>query len=679
MLDHKQDAEPELLELERADVCSSAAQDEDDDMASQQLNPDAKEFVPTSPQRSSPLSPISNGGSASILNSRPDLLDDDVLAQSPRKGIAPPMDDFVLPLDDDFSEISKRPAELVESPTGQLGRESANGFTSNEDLEHRPGSSNSQCSYQEMNLKEKMHGDEKQEFAAEIHDNGFNQSGPDVVNNQTEQIEDYPYSIREQDPMNMSFYKDENPFNMTVDLNAVRTLPDSEDEADNHQNEITVLEKQGTEVDEKNLLNTYVNNPVDEGLGAYENSGAHFVIQDTEFGMNKQNVEANEHIFKAEEDMYPVGNAINTPDLLEPLSAEIKQNENQIESDKPESELSENFKEHSSITQVVQEMASEVTSILNEITASDPNISKSPIPSNEDIIGERHDEQPQLHENEVVFEDVINKSNLSVSANEYNPFETNQLLHSDVGLDSLPESDGKPAQVEESAESDFCLRQTTPLPSEPFVVEAAQFAPLAAQSVSEPLIPEPQIVEPVSETPKPSDDNVEIIAAASIAAVTAVAAAAATVATKPPSATKPSKTSDVKKTDIKSKAATTAAKKPTTAPVKSTVKSTTGTTAAKTTSPTKTTATKTSTLSAAPRTRTVPVKSPIEKKTTTTTSVAKKPLTNGVASTTTVKKTTTVTKTLAGATRPASSATRTTTTTAKPATTTTARVPLSAR
>lgn len=636
LLDHKQDTEPELLELERADVHSSA---EDDDMASQ-LNPDAKEFIPTSPQRSSPLSPMSNGGSASILNSRPDLLDDDVLAQSPRKGAVQPMDE-ALPSEDDFSEISKRPAELVGSP---VGRESANGFNSNDDLEHRPESSNSQCSYQEMNLKEKMHGDEKQEFAAEIHDNGVNLLETEAVSEPVVEVNDFPYSFREQDPMNMSFYKDENPFNTSVDLNSVRALPDSEDEAENHQNEVTVVEKK----EERNLLDNYVSEPVDVDLSVLNNSGAHFIIQDTEFGMHQQNAEANDNMLKAEEDMYPG----NTPDLLETIKPEA--DNEQIESDKPESELSENVEKHSSITQVVQEMASEVTSILNEFTASDANIiSQSPVPSNEDI-GQRYDEQPQTHGIETGFDDVINSI----------PFETNQVVHSEAALDFLPESDAKSAGFQES----FTSEPVVPL------IEAEQYTTLAVEPV---VVPAVHVEEP-----KPSDNNVELLAAASVAATTAVAAAAATVA----STRKSPKPGDVKKTEVKKQAAP-ATKKPTTAAVKSTTKTTTGP-AAKAASPTKTIAAKATTLSAAPRPRTAPAKSPIDKKPATATSITKKPLTNGVASATTVKKTTTVTKTsTVGAARPAVSATKTSSITsatrntaaaAKPATTT-ARVPLSAR
>lgn len=161
----------------------------EEDMA-KQLNPNAVEFVPTSPSHS-PTNPdifIMNGdtGRKSFLPN----LNDDVIAQSPRKAV--PMDNIALPSENEFeTEFSQRPSELKNET-------------------HRSESSCSQASYQEMNLKEAMHGDEKQEYAPEeeisvnidiSHTLDTLQTGGDV--------------------MNTSFYNI-NP----NDLNAVQPLPD---------------------------------------------------------------------------------------------------------------------------------------------------------------------------------------------------------------------------------------------------------------------------------------------------------------------------------------------------------------------------------------------------------------------------------------------------------------------
>lgn len=202
--------------------------DDQDDKMETHLNPDAAEFVPTSPVLAASPSSFTN---APPPSNRFDLLDDDVVSQSPRKATAPVMDDISLPAENDFTEISQRPSELfVAAPIASNGNGNwtevadANGSL-------RPGSSSSQCSYQEMNMKEAMHGDEKQEFAAD---------STEAVNEDL--IETFDRVSREQNPMERSFYDDgtvgdagNNPFISAAEdeLNSVQMLPESDEELTN--------------------------------------------------------------------------------------------------------------------------------------------------------------------------------------------------------------------------------------------------------------------------------------------------------------------------------------------------------------------------------------------------------------------------------------------------------------
>lgn len=244
LLDEKQDTDNrDLFDLEHVERTSSVAAEHDSDLGTDQeleemdsqLNPDAKEFVPVSPQRTSVSSPFGNGGGAGI-HGRLDLMDDDIVSQSPRKGSGIVMDDdnIVLPAENEFkSEISQRPSELETNQTenGDL----LGGVCDALKDAQRPESVNSQCSYQEMNLKEAMHGDEKQELAAEVQDidNMFGGSGGgDCLVPTTNGDQQF---LNEQHPMNMSFYNDENnPFSSgEVDMNAVQPLPDDIDDDEN--------------------------------------------------------------------------------------------------------------------------------------------------------------------------------------------------------------------------------------------------------------------------------------------------------------------------------------------------------------------------------------------------------------------------------------------------------------
>lgn len=304
---------------------------------SSQLNPDAKEFVPTSPVHSNPTSPLNNrqnGGSGLAVHHAYLYDDDKVIAQSPRKGT--PMDNIAVPSENEFDlEISSRPAEL-EKQVDLIG-----------DFQQRPGSSCSQASYQEMNLKEAMHGDEKLEYAPETDQNGGDAvdrkenidpiiAATDELSegflNQTEQLGKV---IGESDPMNMSFYGDNNPF----DMNAVQKLPiDEFDEEENSDN-----------------------NRLDKPILLEGEQGERIIIEDASFGMSDNIQSPLDEISKPEEDMYS------------PLT------DNGIESDKPESELqlSTSTENQSNILQAVQDMAQEVTSLISSVT--NPSELDSPI------------------------------------------------------------------------------------------------------------------------------------------------------------------------------------------------------------------------------------------------------------------------------------------------------------
>lgn len=216
------------------------------DMASM-LNPDAKEFVPTSPSptNTTPVNPLDISDVTTTMATLHLNLEDEMVSQSPRKGTENTMVDVPVPEENDFlSDITQRPADLDSTVMSDI----------------RPGSSSSQCSYQEMNLKEAMHGDEKQEYAPDVL-NTPDQVGFEInsTNGDHEEfISILNKSMRNQDVMNASFYNDgtsdsNNPFK--VDLNAVHRLPTSDDENE-----------------EDNVENT-------TGTTTYS-------VEDTEFGMN---------------------------------------------------------------------------------------------------------------------------------------------------------------------------------------------------------------------------------------------------------------------------------------------------------------------------------------------------------------------------------------------------------
>lgn len=617
MHDEKQETEREQSDLEKSAenlsegnsiVKGHSDVNEDDDM-DMQLNPEAAEFVPTSPPASAPLSPFSNG-TAAIISSRPDLLEDDLLAQSPRKSVAPVMEDFALPSENDFSEISKRPSELL--PTSPTGLNNPNG-----EAEARPGSSSSQCSYQEMNLKEAMHGDEKQELAAEVSEASNLNAEPmeveiDLLQGNVNAADVLIRSLREQDPMHMSFYNDRNenglpqtnPFaEPEVDMNAVQTLPDSDDEAFNERDDFEIM----------------VSSPVIQNHGEQQ----------------------------------------PTPELIAEFGAGVPLSsltgqfcDESVEIPVAENDLI-NVNESSPITQVVQEMASEVTSILNEIDEHHHNA--------EQLLADHHSEFEMRDASNDGVADVINKSDLSAAASEFRP---SQLI---------AETTQSPVDAAEELVS--IVEQVSAIqPVEPFDVPVA---PVETQQHEEP--------------------KVDLLAAAGVATATAIAAAVVATAKSLPEAMEPKVTAATKKP------ATLAAKKPAGAPLKTTSKAAVSTTRTSASSPSKTLAAKVTTAAPKPPVRTV--KAPIEKKTNTV--AAKKPASaplkttlKPVVSTSRTSVTsplkTLASKVTAAAPKPSVQVTKTTTsrtttvassaapaktsTLSKPATTAaSARVPLSAR
>lgn len=292
-------------------------------MASQ-LNPDAKEFVPTtpSPTNTTPVNSIdpfgiAEGVTANMAALRLNLDVDDMVSQSPRKGAESPMIDVPVPEETDFlSDITQRPADLDSTVMP----------------DKRPGSSSSQCSYQEMNLKEAMHGDEKQEYAPDA------LSTPDQAafemnstnGDHEEFINILNKSMRNQDVMNASFYNDgtsdsNNPFK--VDLNAVHRLPTSDDENEEERVEAP--------------------------------TGTTYSFEDTEFGMN----EANDY-------------------------SQVEQTK-QNGSSEPEAEVNVGevkANEGDSIAEAVQEMISENMAVLDECNLAPVEAENVSSPTTENVI-----------------------------------------------------------------------------------------------------------------------------------------------------------------------------------------------------------------------------------------------------------------------------------------------------
>lgn len=514
--------DPELLEIES----NAAKQSEDRELTQEemdsQLNPDAKEFVPTSPQRTTPTSsPFNNGNgtNGNQLLRQHLLIDDDcVLAQSPRKGAAKTMDNITLPSEVDFDdEITKRPQEFEEDIV--LRPDILNNSASIPATElingDRPGSSSSQYSYQEMNLKEAMHGDEKQEYAPEDTaetpevaavnslsvDNHTLSETPIENNGLDDSVNKY---LSEEDPMNMSFYNDgsadsKNPF--AVDLNAVQVLPvgDEEDE-----------EGEEKEIEDFNVL-------VEDPYYLNGNEGQQFVIQDTAFGMNEN-----------------VSNSVTPDESIQQntAAANIEQDSNavpSVETNQSESDLIEaetvfnmptNDERKSSIVQAVQEMAFEVTSLLNDVNSISDRVT-SDLATTNDTVNTFEETPTALVSPQIDAEDLV-KNNEIDSDNKYDgidDFETNNELssqHTNSSLLGMTESEEKPDSYTDYSRPMVCdLTKLPGFDSNVYNTEQNQFYVEEVSAEVEASDVEPtEVVEPAEETPveiaKPVDTLVEV-------------------------------------------------------------------------------------------------------------------------------------------------------------------------
>lgn len=715
--------DPELLQIESTASNDSGNPHEDrelteEEMASQ-LNPDAKEFVPLSPQRTSPAS-------SPFDRMHPNLkIDDDfVLAQSPRKGSTTTMDNIEIPSENDFElEIKNRPKEFAEfdpvaeshdtSPTSSgVVLELRNG--------DRPGSSSSNCSYQEMNLKEAMHGDEKQEYAPEDVSVVTPEIGAAISEDlsSTEPLSDAASGdhnladesmakfLRESaDPMSMSFYNDgtaqsSNPF--TVDLNSVQMLPVDDDE------------EEVSEVKPKDF-----NSIVQDPFYLEGNEGQHFVIQDTEFGMNNGTatpqsddrmtpqiqLQHEDEISKPEEDQYsPV---TETKDIEESFHQNVDVHHAE-ESDKPESDLPAN--EPSSIVQVVQEMASEVTSLLNDVTIHEEAI--SPLPETETETASVTSPQYEaehfvegIKDNNLEAYKYVD-SGLSPVAN-VPRFDTPDF----EAFNDLAESEqSKPhSYVETSALEAVNADDIVPTPIEPLELKPATAVveePVAAVVAEKPThvtnsdfanivggdirVP----IELISAPEETSSIAPEVIVAGTVAAVALTAATDRLLTTGSAAVPKKAAASPASKTKKleaakPSKAPSTAAPAPIRRPTSSSVTATTAsaTTAKPKVAPLAAKTAPTPRPRAAVPSTTAASKPAIEKKTSTSITAAKKPLTIGdtkssssISATSTIRKTT-VSAVKTTAARPATTAASSakapirSTLTAKPASATAAAKP----
>lgn len=422
-------------------------------------------------------------------NNRPDWIDDEVVSQSPRKGSTIVMDDIVLPPENDFAEISQRPSE-IEYENAKI--ENENGVDAKTD-EHRPDSSSSQCSYQEMNMKEASHADEKEELAAEIVDTEPTVFVPHHTAHDIEPVDLFGRSsLHEQDPMSMSYYNNgtdkspfESPFKQEVDMNAVQPLPDD------------IID-------------------VEEAAAADTNGN-----RGVQFGDNQQLVDLVNNQFNIMDINQSEPAYAGSYDAGDELTKEFA-----AEKEKHHMEYSESFEQQSSITQVVHELATEVTSVLNEFethhrTADAPVMQYDATFNASDVNGSSaaFGAEP----NDTV---VIQKSELSVSASEFVPATKSEM------------------------------------DADPMFAPVEQLVGEQVQQVLEPQQTEAEANERLKEADI-------VLAAAAVATATAAAAAVAVTAAKAPAkplGKSPAKTTETKKTDVKAK--------PTTAIRKSTITAT---------------------------------------------------------------------------------------------------------
>lgn len=646
LLDAKKDeniSELGEVDLERVERLSSVVAEHDSDLGADQdleemdsssLNPEAAEFVPESPQRKMSL-PSLLGNGINAINNHHDLFDDEIVSQSPRKGAVVDMDNIEIPSDHDFDDGASKCASnlksddndgIIASITGtpanvQLNFETKAAESSNEmNNTQRPESSSSQCSYQEMNLKEAMHGDEKQELAAELLDTDYtgNMNGGNGVG--TDQIDDYlQHSLCEDDPMKMSFYDDgtktgafenNNPFKEPeVDMNSVQPLPDDLMFEDDNKENGMVGQQQHQQHYER--TETLIEHHYEQPLAAYEYEN----VEHEELAKESAS-ESEKLTFKSDE---------------------------QYDEQKFQHYHDEKVQEHhSTITEVVQQMANEVTSVLNQFQNEyQQNNDDFGIPENITHItndGQQTTEEQTYHDknNEIPL-DVINQSDLSVSANEFKPIN----LMSEFGFENN-------IQMSMQNEAEHFNQSSNEHVEKPFVQMEQHQQPHFGEPAMEMEIPqsvssvidpesifEPRPIDLASVKPNKNENcSNEVIAAAATLGVTtaAVATAAAVKSAKSPAKS----TSITKKPSLTG--STAGAKKPLTVASKVASKPTTDAKPKTATGLSKVAAAR----AAAPRvTAAAPKSSSVTASTTTASAATRKPLSNGISST--IKKTTTST------------------------------------
>lgn len=201
-----------------------------------QLNPDAAEFVPISPTRS-----LTSPACASIMN-------DQIIAQSPRKAEVPEDVDINLPNPNEFEkEVKSRPGEVYTNGHKTTTQELMEDFLNRKNLDEidfQPATPNKNYNADEFHF-----GPNSTPFSTPA--KGLDQSEAlstkavfgdestasymDVKNMEEDFLGEFDTSNaksldKESDPMSMSFYQDKEESADPLDLNKVQVLPENIDE-----------------------------------------------------------------------------------------------------------------------------------------------------------------------------------------------------------------------------------------------------------------------------------------------------------------------------------------------------------------------------------------------------------------------------------------------------------------
>ncbi|KAF5307987.1 hypothetical protein FQR65_LT06555 [Abscondita terminalis] len=225
-----------------------------------QLNPNAAEFVPISPNRTT-ASP-----------SYEKLMDDFVIAQSPKRGPNNDHDINVPNLQEFETEIKLRPSEIQECATKDDANDSASALTSQEIMENLlNGKDIDEIEFQPnstpikfANTGEFHFGPNSTPFlpAGGFMDQSEVLSTKAVVGEDSTYLEDNlndsQISNKESDPMSMSFYQEKDD----SDLNKVQVLPENIDdflEKPKEEEENVLIDTTSPEVPKDNALDVILN------------------------------------------------------------------------------------------------------------------------------------------------------------------------------------------------------------------------------------------------------------------------------------------------------------------------------------------------------------------------------------------------------------------------------------